>query len=70
MLTIDIPMADALRLEHLVLDLNGTLCERGELIDGAAERLDRLVLSLEVQIATAGTIGRARELGRSLGIGS
>ena len=40
-----------------MLDLNGTLTNRGELIDGVAERLARLGAQLEVHVLSADTFG-------------
>ena len=56
-ISIDIPGREQLLLEHLVLDLNGTLTNRGELIEGVAERLSRLASRLEVQLLSADTFG-------------
>jgi P-type E1-E2 ATPase len=53
----DIPGRGPLVLEHLVLDLNGTLTNRGELIDGVAERLAQLTPKLRVQLLSADTFG-------------
>jgi P-type E1-E2 ATPase len=40
-----------------VLDLNGTLTNRGELIAGVAERLERLGTRLDVHVLSADTLG-------------
>jgi soluble P-type ATPase len=66
--TIEIPGGDPIRLEHLVLDINGTLTNRGELIDGVAERLARLAGDLTLHIVTADTLGTAIDLGARLGV--
>ena len=60
MLSIDIPGYTALRLEHLVLDYNGTLALDGELMDGVMGRLDQLGRSMRVHVLTADTFGHAR----------
>jgi soluble P-type ATPase len=60
MLEIDIPGYRALRLEHLVLDYNGTLACDGELLDGVRDRLDALASMLQIHILTADTFGKAR----------
>jgi soluble P-type ATPase len=60
MLEIDIPGYRTLRLEHLVLDYNGTLARDGELLDGVKERLDALAGTLHIHILTADTFGKAR----------
>ncbi len=56
-ISVDIPGREGLALEHLVLDLNGTLTNHGELIEGVAERLQRLGEKLEVQLLSADTFG-------------
>jgi P-type E1-E2 ATPase len=61
-----IPGASDLELDHLVLDLNGTLSERGELIDGVAARLAGLARDLELHLVTADTLGSAERLARAL----
>ncbi|HXF66465.1 MAG TPA: HAD hydrolase family protein [Burkholderiales bacterium] len=60
MLVIEIPGFGTLRLEHLVLDYNGTLARDGMLIDGVAQRLQRLANELAIHVLTADTFGRAR----------
>ena len=53
MLQFDIPGYGALRLEHLVLDYNGTLACDGILIEGARERLGALSNELKIHVLTA-----------------
>jgi P-type E1-E2 ATPase len=65
--TVEVPGGQALRLRHLVLDLNGTLADRGELIEGVSERLALLARDLELHFVTADTRGRAKELSTTLG---
>jgi soluble P-type ATPase len=60
MLAIDIPGYRVLRLEHLVLDYNGTLACDGVLLDGVRDRLNALVSVLHIHILTADTFGKAR----------
>lgn len=61
MLTIDVPGGQALNLEHLVLDYNGTLALDGRLLPGVAVRLHRLSPVLQVHVLTADTFGSVRE---------
>src|SRR5262245_59124302 len=61
MLAINIPGYRALRLEHLVLDYNGTLACDGELLAGVRERLAVLARTLCIHILTGDTFGKARE---------
>ncbi len=60
MLTIDIPDFGHLRLEHLVMDYNGTLACDGELEPGVLQGLQRLEQTLQIHIVTADTFGRVR----------
>ncbi len=68
MRSIDIPGEDRFQLVHLVLDLNGTLSNRGTLIDGVVERLAALGGDLEVHLVSADTVGAAGKLGEALGL--
>ena len=65
---IEVPAGPALRIEHLVLDLNGTLSDRGRLIPGVGERIARLATDLSLHLLTADTFGTARALAEELGI--
>ena len=66
MRSFDIPGFGELLLAHLVLDLNGTLSDRGRLIEGVPERLTFLARDLQVRIVTADTFGVAAELAQML----
>ncbi len=61
MLVQDIPGFGELGLEHLVLDLNGTLTVAGEWIPGVTERLARLSQTVTVHVVTADTYGVAAD---------
>jgi P-type E1-E2 ATPase len=50
---------EPLTLDHLVLDLNGTLTNRGELIKGVENALGRLRGRMRIHVATADTFGTA-----------
>ncbi|MGO9902470.1 MAG: HAD hydrolase family protein [Solirubrobacteraceae bacterium] len=67
-LAIEIPGRPPLTLQHLLLDLNGTLTNRGTLIDGVSERLARLGGRLELHVLTADTFGTLDQLVRELGV--
>lgn len=58
MIDIDIPGYTRLRLEHLVLDYNGTLAVDGQCCEGVRQRLTSLSENLRVHIITADTFGR------------
>ena len=60
MIEINVPGFDQLRLEHLVLDYNGTLAFDGRLISGVAELLGLLAEHLQIHIVTADTYGSVR----------
>jgi soluble P-type ATPase len=66
MLTVDLRDGGSFELEHLVLDVNGTLADHGTLVEGVAERLGLLVDVLEIHILTADTYGTAEGLARRL----
>ena len=67
MLHVRIPGADDLRVEALLLDVNGTLTDRGQLIPGVAERLDGLRGRLALHLLSADPFGTAAEVARTLG---
>jgi P-type E1-E2 ATPase len=66
MLHIDIPGFKRLALEHLVLDLNGTLAVDGKLMAGIEERINLLAADLQIHVLTADTFGHAAEAVRGL----
>ena len=66
MLAIDIPGRGTYELARLVLDVNGTIAEDGDLIAGVRERLARLRRDLEVTLVTADTHGRQLAIDREL----
>jgi soluble P-type ATPase len=61
MIAVDIPGLRTLRLEHLVLDYNGTLAEDGKLLPGVAAMLGALARTLQIHVVTADTFGSAAE---------
>ena len=61
MIAVDIPGLRELRLEHLVLDYNGTLAEDGKLLAGVAAALNALAQVLQIHVVTADTFGSAAE---------
>jgi len=60
MIEIEIPGYETLKLEHLVLDHNGTLACDGILIKGVKERLQKLAGHLQIHVLTADTFGKAQ----------
>jgi soluble P-type ATPase len=67
-LRVEIPGRGGLALEHLLLDQNGTLTNRGALIDGVAERLAGVRERFHVHVLSADTFGTLDELTRELGV--
>jgi P-type E1-E2 ATPase len=68
LIEIDVPGQRVYRLEHLVLDLNGTIALDGSIIEGVPERLDLLRKLVNIIVVTADTRGRAQELGQRIGV--
>jgi P-type E1-E2 ATPase len=65
---ITIPGRAEYEIEHVVLDLNGTIGLDGGLLDGVATRLSRLGEEAHLTLATADTHGGASHLGHALGL--
>ena len=70
MRTIAIPNSVVFHLEHLVLDVNGTLTDRGELIEGVAGSLRRLAGELEIHLLSTDTFGSLAHVASLLGVKS
>lgn len=68
MIAIDIPGRETVILEHLVLDVNGTIVSGGEVIASVPEALRTLAGRLHVVAVTADTRGMATALAEELGI--
>lgn len=62
-----VPGDDELDLECLVLDVNGTLSDRGEPIPTAVRLLGSLRERLELHVLSADTFGTAQTLAAELG---
>jgi soluble P-type ATPase len=67
MLEIEIPSRPPLRLEHLLLDANGTLTNRGRLIPGVEARLTSLGRDLQLHVLSADTFGSAEAVAAQVG---
>jgi soluble P-type ATPase len=65
---LQIPGRGAIVVEHLVLDVNGTIASGGEVVPGVAERLAELGKKVEVHLITADTRGRQDIIDAQLGI--
>jgi P-type E1-E2 ATPase len=68
MIELEVPGQGLLCLEHLVLDLNGTIAVDGQVLPGVAERLAKLSGRLTIHLLSADTRGRAAETARQLGL--
>lgn len=64
----EIPGAGPLEIGHLLLDVNGTLTDRGELVAGVAERIERLRADLRVELLSADTLGSLDSVAATLGV--
>jgi soluble P-type ATPase len=65
---LEIPGEAAVKVDHLLLDVNGTLTNRGQLLDGVSERLSQLREVVEVQLLSADTFGTLDQLSTELGV--
>jgi len=63
-----IPGRNNYSLEHLVLDLNGTIALDGNIVEGVEERLRRISKVLSIHLITADMFGSARKIGEILQI--
>lgn len=67
-LQIEIPGREKLTLEHLLLDQNGTLSNRGELLSGVREGVAQLRNLLRVHVLSADTFGTLSQVASALGV--
>lgn len=68
MIRFNIPGLGEFQLEHLVMDVNGTLAVDGQLIDGVAARIASVREQLTVHLLTADTHGRQAAIDEQLGV--
>ncbi|WP_088335692.1 HAD family hydrolase [Methanopyrus sp. KOL6] len=57
MIEVEIPGRGELRLEHLVLDYNGTIASGGKLLESVVEPLQELTEIVHIVVASADTYG-------------
>lgn len=67
-LFLDVPGREPFALTHLLLDANGTLTDRKELVDGLGERLAAVRAELEVLILSADTFGTLDAVAATLAV--
>lgn len=68
MIELNIPGRGVLQLEHLVLDVNGTLAVDGQLLEGMSRLLKSLSDRLTIHLLTADTHGRQQIIDQQLGL--
>lgn len=68
MIKILIPGRGELALEHLVMDVNGTLALDGLLLEGVAPRINQLRQRLTIHLLTADTHGGQADIDRLLNL--
>lgn len=61
MIAVDIPGFRELRLDHLVVDCNGTPATDGALLPGVEEAIRALAGTIQIHVVTADTFGPAAE---------
>lgn len=66
-IVVSVPGGTDLRLDNLLLDVNGTLTDRGQLIDGVQPRIDRLRSALDIHLLSADTFGTLDAIADQLG---
>jgi len=66
MIDIEVPGFRRFHLEHLVLDVNGTIAMDGRLLEGVAELIGELRSRLAVHLVTADTHGCQETIDRAL----
>jgi P-type E1-E2 ATPase len=68
MIKFSIPGLGDYRLEHLVMDVNGTLAVDGQLVSGVLEKVFSLRNQLVIHLLTADTHGRQAMIDQQLGL--
>ncbi len=58
-----------IEVEHLLLDLNGTVAEYGTIVGGVQDRVARIASLVSVTLLSADTLGTGKATADSLGIG-
>lgn len=68
MIRFNVPGLGDYNLEHLVMDVNGTLAVDGQLMEGVAAKIASLRNPLTIHLLTADTHGRQAVIDRQLGL--
>jgi soluble P-type ATPase len=64
---VSVPGPADLQLQHLLLDVNGTLANRGQLIAGAQPRIEQLRPSSNVRLLSSEAFGTFDDVAQHLG---
>jgi len=67
MIEVEIPGYAKLQLQHLVLDVNGTIAKDGLLLEGVKELFEELSSRMDIHLITADTHGRQETIDGILG---
>jgi soluble P-type ATPase len=67
-LVVEVPGWSRHAFDYLLLDINGTLTDRGHLMDGVEERLGGLTSVLDVRLLSTDTFGSAANVADQLGV--
>ena len=67
-IVVELPGAPPVELDHLLLDVNGTLTCDGRLLDGVADAIAGLRDAVSVRLLSADTFGTARAIADLLGV--
>jgi P-type E1-E2 ATPase len=67
MVRVEVPGGEDLELEHVVLDINGTLTDRGDLIEGVAACLAVVRPLVALHVLSADTYGTAEKVAADAG---
>ncbi len=68
MIEIEVPGFTCYRLQHIVLDVNGTIAKDGQLIEGVKELFVELGSKLDIHLVTADTHGGQEVIDETLGL--
>lgn len=68
MIELNIPGKGLIEIEHLVCDVNGTIAQDGQLLEGVARALTDLRDRLQLHLLTADTHGRQELIDRQLNL--
>ena len=68
MIRLEIPGWKPIELAHVVLDVNGTVTRRGQLLEDVAVRIHELKKHVDVRLASADTFGTLSNVAAELGL--